>query len=349
MPCSFLSLICHDFEEDSYRGPQSSRMISMGLGTSFSSSPFNAQAAKKKVASSSSSALKGQSRPKRNRINWSSPSNVDGHLALRKPFTQVPQKKVHVVQAPPKSHKGKEKKLEDEKGQQNSLSTRKNKLGAGGEEVTPKAERDRVILPGASDELTMKARMSEHTLVPKSDTGVIPESNQLPCLHAGNQLLLETSLYPPEPEILKQLRDAAASHPLAYYGTTSDSGQFLSLLMKLLNVKKTIEVGVFTGYSLLMTALTLPEDGKVIRIDIDRKAYEIGLPFIKKAGVEHKIEFIESPALPILDKLLEDVSISTTTASVFIYRKTCKINSTSNKCVLYKEQVVITILFGLGD
>ncbi|GAB4838943.1 hypothetical protein Ancab_028476 [Ancistrocladus abbreviatus] len=120
------------------------------------------------------------------------------------------------------------------------------------------------------------------------------------------QYLLETSVYPREPEILKQLRDATASHPLAYYGATPDSGQFLSLLMKLLNVKKTIEVGVFTGYSLLMTALTLPEDGKVIGIDIDRKAYDIGLPFIKKSGVEHKIEFIESPALPILDKLLED-------------------------------------------
>jgi len=43
-------------------------------------------------------------------------------------------------------------------------------------------------------------------------------------------------------------------------------------------------------------------------MDRDRKAYEIGLPFIKKAGVEHKIDFIESPALPVLDKLLEDVS-----------------------------------------
>lgn len=42
-------------------------------------------------------------------------------------------------------------------------------------------------------------------------------------------------------------------------------------------------------------------------MDPDRNAYEIGLPVIKKAGLEHKIDFIESPALPILDKLLEDV------------------------------------------
>lgn len=42
---------------------------------------------------------------------------------------------------------------------------------------------------------------------------------------------------------------------------------------------------------------------------MDRQAYEIGRPVIKKAGVEHKIEFIESNALLALDKLLENVSL----------------------------------------
>lgn len=35
----------------------------------------------------------------------------------------------------------------------------------------------------------------------------------------------------------------------------------------------------------------------------------MGLPVIKKAGVEHKIDFMESEALPVLDKLLESVNI----------------------------------------
>lgn len=43
----------------------------------------------------------------------------------------------------------------------------------------------------------------------------------------------------------------------------ADEGQFISMLLKLMNAKKTIEVGVFTGYSLLVTALSLPTDGKV--------------------------------------------------------------------------------------
>ncbi|XP_050120129.1 probable caffeoyl-CoA O-methyltransferase At4g26220 isoform X3 [Malus sylvestris] len=80
----------------------------------------------------------------------------------------------------------------------------------------------------------------------------------------------------------------------------------MALLLKLVNPKKAIEIGIFTGYSLFLTALPTPDDGKITAIDIDRKAYEMGLPSIKKAGVENKIDFIESPALPILDKLLQD-------------------------------------------
>lgn len=117
--------------------------------------------------------------------------------------------------------------------------------------------------------------------------------------------------------------------------TTPDAGQLMVLLLKLINAKKTIEIGVFTGYSLLLTAISIPDDGKVslslspslslsqvlyiciwvlsyfvlqiIAIDIDREAFELGFPIIEKAGVQHKIDFIEAPGLEVLDRLLEDV------------------------------------------
>lgn len=43
----------------------------------------------------------------------------------------------------------------------------------------------------------------------------------------------------------------------------ADEALFISMLLKIMNAKKTIEVGIFTGYSLLSTALALPDDGKV--------------------------------------------------------------------------------------
>jgi predicted O-methyltransferase YrrM len=51
--------------------------------------------------------------------------------------------------------------------------------------------------------------------------------------------------------------------PRGFIGTLPEAGQLISILLKLLNPKKTIEIGVFTGYSLLLTALNIPDDGKV--------------------------------------------------------------------------------------
>ncbi|GKV52755.1 hypothetical protein SLEP1_g59323, partial [Rubroshorea leprosula] len=115
-----------------------------------------------------------------------------------------------------------------------------------------------------------------------------------------------TSAYPREPVPLKELRDATATHPRYFFAVDPDASQLLAMLLKLINAKKAIEIGVFTGYSLLTTALAIPNSGKIIAIDVNRETYEIGLPFIQKADVEHKIKFIQSPALLILNELLQD-------------------------------------------
>ncbi|KAJ8641003.1 hypothetical protein MRB53_017697 [Persea americana] len=143
------------------------------------------------------------------------------------------------------------------------------------------------------------SKLAPKQTLEKAKRGLL-QSNEL------YQYILETSVYPREPELLKELRDATISHPWSAMATASDGGQLMALLLKLINSKKTIEIGVFTGYSLLLTALSIPDDGKIIAIDKNQEAYEIGLPIIKKAGVEHKIDFIKSLALPVLDKLLEN-------------------------------------------
>ncbi|KAG7011654.1 Caffeoyl-CoA O-methyltransferase 1, partial [Cucurbita argyrosperma subsp. argyrosperma] len=103
------------------------------------------------------------------------------------------------------------------------------------------------------------------------------------------QYILETSVYPREPESMKELRELTAKHPWNIMTTSADEGQFLNMLLKLINAKKTMEIGVYTGYSLLATALALPEDGQILAMDINRENYELGLPVIEKAGVAHKI------------------------------------------------------------
>ncbi|KAL8540374.1 hypothetical protein ACS0TY_001833 [Phlomoides rotata] len=121
------------------------------------------------------------------------------------------------------------------------------------------------------------------------------------------QYILETSVYPREPEAMKELREITAKHPWNLMTTSADEVQFLNMLLKLINAKNTMEIGVYTGYSLLATALALPDDGKILAMDIHRETYELGLPIIEKAGLAHKIDFREGPALPVLDEMIKDV------------------------------------------
>ncbi len=48
---------------------------------------------------------------------------------------------------------------------------------------------------------------------------------------------------------------------------------------------------------------------QILAMDINRENYELGLPVIQKAGVAHKIEFREGPALPVLDQMIAEVRI----------------------------------------
>jgi len=59
----------------------------------------------------------------------------------------------------------------------------------------------------------------------------------------------------------------------------------------------------------------------VLAVDMSREYYEMGLPMIEKAGVAHKIDFRQGPALPLLDQLLQDVRTSFLTKMISFFFK----------------------------
>ncbi|KAL0290144.1 UNVERIFIED_CONTAM: Flavonoid 3',5'-methyltransferase [Sesamum calycinum] len=110
--------------------------------------------------------------------------------------------------------------------------------------------------------------------------------------------LLETSAYPREHEQLKELRHATVDKYQFWslMNVPADEGQFLSMLLKIMNAKKTIEVGVFTGYSLLSTALALPDDGKGSIRD--------WTPIHPEGKHVSQIQFIQSDAMKVMNDFL---------------------------------------------
>lgn len=118
------------------------------------------------------------------------------------------------------------------------------------------------------------------------------------------EYLLSVSLR--EPEVLTKLRQETSQHSSSIMQISPDQGQFMALLVKLLGAKKTLDIGVFTGYSSLVVALALPEDGKVIACDRDPHATAIARRYWQDAGVAHKIELHLAPALDTLDRLIKE-------------------------------------------
>lgn len=115
--------------------------------------------------------------------------------------------------------------------------------------------------------------------------------------------LLAVSLH--EPALLRELREATARMPEANMQIAPEQGQFMGLLVKLMGVRRALEIGVFTGYSALSVALCLPAAGKLIACDINETWTDIGRRYFARAGVADKIDLRIAPALDTLDQLLD--------------------------------------------
>jgi len=85
-------------------------------------------------------------------------------------------------------------------------------------------------------------------------------------------------------------------------------GKLLQLLVKISGVRKAIEIGTFTGYSALIIAEALPEDGRLITCETNEKHAEIARRYFEKSPHSAKISLKLKPALETL-KGIADSSV----------------------------------------
>lgn len=108
-----------------------------------------------------------------------------------------------------------------------------------------------------------------------------------------------------EPELLTELRYETAALPMARMQIAPEQGQLMAMLVRLMNARRCIEVGVFTGYSALAVALALPDDGELLACDISEEWTAMARRYWARAGVGHKIRLKLAPALHTLNAELK--------------------------------------------
>ncbi len=109
-----------------------------------------------------------------------------------------------------------------------------------------------------------------------------------------------------ESELLRELREETAKLEYAVMQISPEQGQFMSLLIKLMGAKRAIEIGTFTGYSSICIATAMPDDGRLICMDISPQWTDIAEKYWAKANIKNRIELFTNPAEQTLQQLLNE-------------------------------------------
>lgn len=104
-----------------------------------------------------------------------------------------------------------------------------------------------------------------------------------------------------ETPVLAELRAETAGLAQAQMQISPEQGQLLAVLVQIMDARRCIEVGVFTGYSSLAVAQALPADGQILACDISEEWTAMARRYWTTAGVEGKIRLVLAPARATLD------------------------------------------------
>jgi len=86
-------------------------------------------------------------------------------------------------------------------------------------------------------------------------------------------------------------------------------GQLLRFLVEMIQPKRILEIGTYTGYSAIALAQGLKTGGKLITIDVNEELEKMISNFIIEAGLSDKIEQITGNALEIIPTLTENFDL----------------------------------------
>jgi caffeoyl-CoA O-methyltransferase len=117
------------------------------------------------------------------------------------------------------------------------------------------------------------------------------------------QYLLDVSLH--EPESCARLRERTLELRDSMMISSPEQVQLLALLCKMLDARRGLEIGTFTGYTTLRLALDLPKLGMTC-CDVSEEFTAIAREHWREAGVDERVKLLLGPADKSLEKLLAD-------------------------------------------
>jgi predicted O-methyltransferase YrrM len=107
-------------------------------------------------------------------------------------------------------------------------------------------------------------------------------------------------LQPPDPVLEAAIRESASLPNIA---VSPAQGQFLHLLARAIHARRILEIGTLGGYSAIWMGRALPDDGRLISLELDERHAEVARANIARAGLDGRVEVRVGAALDSLAKL----------------------------------------------
>lgn len=112
----------------------------------------------------------------------------------------------------------------------------------------------------------------------------------------------------PQDKILDAVRANCVKNDLPDIAVSDAEGKHLNLLAQAIGAKRILEVGTLGGYSAILMARALPDDGELVSFEVDDKHVKVSRENIETAGLSAKIKVVHGPAVETISQLGPDAS-----------------------------------------
>lgn len=109
-----------------------------------------------------------------------------------------------------------------------------------------------------------------------------------------------------EPEVLIKLREETSHHRFGKMQISPEQGQFMAMIARLIDARRYLEVGTFTGYSSTVMALNMNAESEIICCDTSKEYTDVARRYWNKAGINDRISLHLAPAEVTLKNLLKE-------------------------------------------
>jgi len=114
---------------------------------------------------------------------------------------------------------------------------------------------------------------------------------------------IEDLFIPSDPALEQNLVDAKAAG-LPPIAVAPAQGRMMYLLAKMAGAKRILEIGLLGGYSTTLLARALPENGKLISLELKQSNADVARKNIDRAGIGNRVEIRVGPASETLTKMI---------------------------------------------